>query len=461
MKRLLSLFFVLVLGFSLTGCGEKLKPAMTYSEFMAAEADAEVVVEGFIVDKQGWWDNKVTMYLATNVPGEGYFIYELPCTEEENNTIYAIGECIHIEATKTIYAGEHEIMGDNITKVCTLTTQNFASVTPIDVTDKLASVEQYQNAYFTATLEVVEFTTTDSDTTVSENKAWGYKGSEPNNDLYFTLSDGTNTLNCCVEVYLTGTNTKVYEDAQKLTIGDKVIVEGYLYWWNGANPHITSIIPSIMTYKEFMDAEDDQRVIVEGFVAAKQSWWNNQVVVYLVGKTPGEGYLGYNLSCSEEENNTLLAIGNYVRIFGYKGSYAEEEEIIDNDRIEVIETTDKPAEAIDLTNKLSSLMDYQNAYFTVTLTVKEYTTTDVNTGIADNRAYGYQGETPTKDLYFILTDGTNDLACCVESYLTNKTTDVYAAVLGLNVGDKVKVTGYLYWWYGANPHIISLEKVNA
>lgn len=461
MKKLLGLFFALVLGVSLTSCGEKLKPAMTYSEFMAAEADAEVVVEGFIVDKQGWWDNKVTMYLATEVSGEGYFIYEFPCTEEENNTTYAIGEYVHIEATKTIYAGEHEIMGDNITKACVVETQKFASSTPVDVTKKLTALENYQNAYFTATLEVVEFTTTDSDTTVAENKAWGYKGSEVNNDLYFTLSDGTNTLNCCVEVYLTGTNTDVYKAVQTLSIGDKVIVEGYLYWWNGANPHITSVRPSVMTYKEFMDAEVGSNVIVEGFVAAKQTWWNDKVIAYLVGKTAGEGYLGYNLKVTEEESNTLLAIGNYVRIYGEKGAYAGEEEVINNYKIQVLETTDKPAEPIDLTNKLTSLMDYQNAYFTVTLTVKEYTTTDDNTGVAENGAYGYQGDNPTKDLYFTLTDGTNDLACCIESYLTNKTTDVYAAVLGLNVGDKVRVTGYLYWWNGANPHIVSVEKVTA
>ena len=44
----------------------------------------------------------------------------------------------------------------------------------------------------------------------------------------------------------------------------------------------------------------------------------------------------------------------------------------------------------------------------------------------------------------------------VESYLCDNTTDVYAAVKNLQIGDVVDMEGFLYWYEGANPHITSL-----
>jgi len=46
----------------------------------------------------------------------------------------------------------------------------------------------------------------------------------------------------------------------------------------------------------------------------------------------------------------------------------------------------------------------------------------------------------------------------VESYLTGADTDVYKAVEELKVGDKVDITCFLYWYNGANPHVIGIEK---
>jgi hypothetical protein len=199
---------------------------MTYQEFMAAEAGAEVAIEGFIAAKQSWWDNKVTMYLTTENSGEGYFIYEFSCSEEENNSIYKIGEYIHIEGTKTIYAGEHEIMGENITAASVVDKGTKQMPEAIDLTGKLGELELYQNSFFRADLEVVEFVSTSQDVTVSTSKGFGYKGDTIGNDLYFTLSDGTNVLNCCVEYYLTNEDTDVYTQTQNLKIGDSVTVYG-------------------------------------------------------------------------------------------------------------------------------------------------------------------------------------------------------------------------------------------
>jgi hypothetical protein len=45
---------------------------------------------------------------------------------------------------------------------------------------------------------------------------------------------------------------------------------------------------------------------------------------------------------------------------------------------------------------------------------------------------------------------------CVESYLTGDGTDVYEAVEALQIGDVIDLTGFLYWYNGVNPHIISV-----
>ena len=34
---------------------------------------------------------------------------------------------------------------------------------------------------------------------------------------------------------------EVPEDAKNLSIGDKIDMEGFLYWYEGVNPHITSV----------------------------------------------------------------------------------------------------------------------------------------------------------------------------------------------------------------------------
>ena len=39
-------------------------------------------------------------------------------------------------------------------------------------------------------------------------------------------------------------NADAYAAAQALKIGDVIDVEGFLYWYNGAQPHVTNITPA-------------------------------------------------------------------------------------------------------------------------------------------------------------------------------------------------------------------------
>ena len=63
-------------------------------------------------------------------------------------------------------------------------------------------------------------------------------------DLYFNVTLGENTYTFTVESYLCDNTTDVYNAVKNLSIGDKIDMEGFLYWYEGANPHITSVTPA-------------------------------------------------------------------------------------------------------------------------------------------------------------------------------------------------------------------------
>ena len=69
---------------------------------------------------------------------------------------------------------------------------------------------------------------------------WDGSGAQ-GDDLYFNVSYNGNTYNFCIEKYLTGADTDVYKAVEALNIGDTIDCEGFLYWYEGANPHITSV----------------------------------------------------------------------------------------------------------------------------------------------------------------------------------------------------------------------------
>ena len=39
----------------------------------------------------------------------------------------------------------------------------------------------------------------------------------------------------------TGADSEVYKAIEALNVGDVIDVEGFLYWYEGAQPHVTSV----------------------------------------------------------------------------------------------------------------------------------------------------------------------------------------------------------------------------
>ncbi|MGM9551374.1 MAG: hypothetical protein ACI3XA_03870 [Clostridia bacterium] len=213
---------------------------------------------------------------------------------------------------------------------------------------------------------------------------------------------------------------------------------------------------AVMSYEEYMAAEIDSPVAVEAYVQAKQSWWEDTATVY--AQDEDGAYFIYNMACSEADYE-LLTPGTKILVTGYKAEWSGEIEIIDA-TFEVLEGN-FVAEAVDVTEILGSeeLINHQNQFVKFTgLEVVAKTDAEGNE-VAFLYSYDGSGQDGS-DLYFDVTDGENVYTFTVESYLCDNTTDVYAAVKALNVGDKVDMEGFLYWYNGVNPHITSVTVVD-
>ena len=196
----------------------------------------------------------------------------------------------------------------------------------------------------------------------------------------------------------------------------------------------------VMTYAEYAAAAIDAEVVIEAFVQATQSWWDNKITVYLADKDGA--YFAYEMACSEADAAKLTA-GTKIKVSGYKAEWAGEVEIVDA-TFEILDGK-YIAPAKDLTADFANvekLLTYQNQLVQFRGIVIE--------GIS------YKNGTPGDDIYLDFSLNGVLHSFCIERYLTGPETDVYKLVADLKAGDVVDVMGYLYWYYAPNTHVISI-----
>ena len=206
----------------------------------------------------------------------------------------------------------------------------------------------------------------------------------------------------------------------------------------------------VMTYAEYAAAALDTQVVVETYVQAKQSWWNDQATLYTQDKDGA--YFLYNAHCSQADYDKLVT-GTKIKVTGYKSEWAGEVEITDA-TIE-IEEGSYIAAAADLTSALGTdeLAKHMNEY----ASFKGMTVADKGDGAAF--FYGWDGsgqEGTDADLYFDVTKDGKTYTFVVEYYLCNETTPVYEAVRNLKVGDTIDIEGFVYWYEGPQTHVTSV-----
>ena len=213
----------------------------------------------------------------------------------------------------------------------------------------------------------------------------------------------------------------------------------------------------VMTYDEYVAAALESEVVIETYVQAKQSWWDNQATVYTQDKDGA--YFLYNMACSEEDY-AKLTTGTKIKVTGYKSEWAGEVEVID--ATFEIEDGNYVASAEDVTSLLGSddLINHQNEFVSFKgMTVEAAGQDDSGNDVAFLYSWDGSGQ-DGDDLYFNVSLDGNVYTFTVESYLCDSSTEVYSAVKNLNIGDTIDMEGFLYWYEGVNPHITSVKPAN-
>ena len=487
MKKFLALLLALAMIMAFAGCtdnadsttganenpatnptGTKFDPSaksegvMTYAQYAAAALETEVVIETFVQAKQGWWEKDgvgVATFYTCDTEG-GYFLYEMPCSKEDYDKMVP-GTHIRVKGWKAEYAGEVEIID------CTyeILTDGTYVAKATDITELLAAenLSNYMNMFVTVKGATVVAANDNGDAFMYK---WNGSGSE-GDDLYFCVNVNGTTYTFCVESYLCGVGSQAYEAVRALKVGDKIDLEGFLYWYNGAQPHITSAkvvgqgfdpaakSEGVMTYAQYAAAALETEVVIETFVQAKQGWWEKDgvgVATFYTCDTEG-GYFLYEMPCSKEDYDKMVP-GTHIRVKGWKAEYAGEVEIIDC-TYEILTDGTYVAKATDITELLAAenLSNYMNMF----VTVKGATVVAANDN-GDAFMYKWNGSgSEGDDLYFCVNVNGTTYTFCVESYLCGVGSQAYEAVRALKVGDKIDLEGFLYWYNGAQPHITSVK----
>ena len=216
---------------------EKSEGVMTYAEYAEAELDAEVVIEAFVQAKQSWWEDKATIYLQD--PDGAYFCYDMACSEEDYDLLVE-GQKIKVTGYKSEWSGEIEIVDATFEIEDGLWIAEPVDATDLLGTDELIDLQNQLVSFSEMTVVSVEF-----------------KNDQPGDDIYVTLSKDDEEYEICLEFYLNGSDDAFYTLVSDLEEGTVVDVEGFLYWYEGPNTHITAITIVVTEDEETEESVDE------------------------------------------------------------------------------------------------------------------------------------------------------------------------------------------------------------
>ena len=243
MKKISMVLVTLLMIMTLGGCGSteggdsedlKSEGVMTYEEYVAAEIDSEVTVEACVQAKQSWWEDKATVY--TQDKDGAYFLYDMTCSEEDYEKL-TVGTKIKVTGYKAEWEGEVEIIDATFEIMDGEYVAEAVDATAWLGTDELI---KHQNEFVAFKGMTVEPSKDANGNEVAFIYNWDGSG-EDGSDLYFNVSANGETYTFTVESYLCDSTTDVYNAVKELQIGDKIDLEGFLYWYQGVNPHITAV----------------------------------------------------------------------------------------------------------------------------------------------------------------------------------------------------------------------------
>jgi len=209
--------------------------AMSYADYVAADVDTQVTVETYVQAKQGWWEKDGVGGVATFYTQDedgGYFLYDMPCSKEDYDKLTE-GTKILVTGYKSEWSGEVEIIDATFEIEDGSYIAAPTDVTAVYGTDAIAD-------YMNQKISIKDAVVADKGDGAAFLYKWDGSGTQ-GDDIYFDIELNGATYTVTVESYLCGPDTDLYKAVEGLKVGDTVDLEGFLYWYEGAQPHVTGI----------------------------------------------------------------------------------------------------------------------------------------------------------------------------------------------------------------------------
>ena len=259
MKKILLLLLSIMMAACAYGCQKKSDPQpepdpvptddtviTSYADYTALPSDgsAVVTIEAYVQAAQSYWEG-ASLYLQDK--DGGYFAYAAQISEEDyaklvDSTDYSSGwkglsngMKVRVEGTKSEWSGEVELVDATVTLV------DDGDKWLSEAYDITASLPTDPAEYINRRVKMTEMTVAAAnDESAAFLYSWDGSG-EPGSDLYFNVEKNGMTYTFVVESYLCYDGSDVYEAVEALEVGQVVDLEGFLYWYEGPQPHITSV----------------------------------------------------------------------------------------------------------------------------------------------------------------------------------------------------------------------------
>ena len=439
---------------------------MSFLDFMAAELEAEVTVDSYVQLSAYDAEKGVISFFMEDPAGGRYYVYQMPVTEEEAAQITE-GAHLLVSGYKREWSGEVEILEAKFQ----LLEGQYKSEAK-DLTFALSEetiLPLLMNSRMSVSAAVVCGTPDAEEALQPFLYKWNGSG-EAGDDIYFNLLVGGKTYTFVVESSEFDAESDLYKAVQNLKIGDVLDVEAFLYWYEGPQPHVCAISSEAYTkqseealsFGQYLNAEVDSPVVVEGYVQLTTSYWeeDGQGLISLYLDDKAGAYYVYNLPVTKEEAEKLVP-GTLVRVSGTKTTWSELPEIIDAS-FEILESEEKylaePVPAVFLFREDPKLIPqyFIGKHIFARELVVEPSKTEAGEEVPFLYKWNGSGE-EGDDLYFNLSYRGQTVTFVVESNEFDKDSDVYKAVQALEIGDVVDAEAFLYWYNGPQPHVCDIS----
>ena len=211
---------------------EEKSGVMRFQEFLAAEDDSPVTVEGYVQAKEARRDGCCSLYMQNE---EGaYYLSRMRCSQEEYESLKT-GRKIRVKGYKAHWNDAIEISDASFSLMEGNLITEAADVTALIGSDALIQHQNEKAVFRGMTVELMP----------DGHSVW-YRGwdntasAEEDSELWFRASSAGTVCVFTIKPSLCENSDEVIETLQQLQAGDRVDLTGFLRFYNGVLPRITA-----------------------------------------------------------------------------------------------------------------------------------------------------------------------------------------------------------------------------